>query len=551
MTGIARRPLALRLALGIACGLAALALSAIPAPIVSSASPEFAFGGALVLFAFHRLGVLPGVVAAVIGYATASTVVEVTIVAIALYGLEAYVVSRLAERTRSLVVADVLFWLTLGPIIDTVTTLWWLKLPAGYLLLLLVKQLLNGVMNAVIAEAASRSQWIRVQLGLPGEPTRTWQEVLFDRTVPVVMVPMTIIVLLIARSSHAATMNEVAVRLRQAATSADDAAERFLESRVGTLRDLRRALMGVGEGNTVQQARLLRAFLGVHPEFVNVFATDHLGRVVAAAPEASKAGQQYLGLDISQRPYFQAARSTTRPVFGDLVLGRLHVRQPGVEPVLPVAVPLLAPSGGFGGVVMGALDATTLGAILTAWAESDDGVIQLLDRSGRVVASSSAAWAPGTMRRREVVVAAAERTSVPVIIAPRFDESYAARLGTAPQLTIAQGVATFPFTVLVEEPLSTVYRLLIPTSAALIVLMLGALLAVYAVARTLGAQLASPLQSIGAVAEDLANGHPVPHAVLDRFSASPVQEVRTLGAQFLRMDDSLRARREARSEEHT
>ena len=37
----------------------------------------------------------------------------------------------------------------------------------------------------------------------------------------------------------------------------------------------------------------------------------------------------------------------------------------------------------------------------------------------------------------------------------------------------------------------------------------------------------------------------MPHELLDEFGASPVQEIRTLGAQFLRMDNALRARRDS------
>ncbi len=543
MTGIARLSLTQRLALGVACGAAALALNEIPAPIVSSASPEFAFGGAFVLFAFHRLGVLPGIVAAVLGYSRTSGVLEVTLAAIAIYGFEAYAVSRLAARTRSLVVADVLFWLTAGPVLDVVTALWWLKLPAGYALLLLVKQLLNGVMNAVLAEVAARSPWMRVRLGLPAGQVRTWQETLFDRTVPVVMVPMTIIVLLIARASHVATLNEVTVRLRQAALAAEDAAARFLDARVATLGELQRELLG--EASKQGRSRLLGRFVESHPDFLNVFVTDAAGIVVAAAPERSSLGGDFLGLDMQARPYFEAARAARRPAFGPLVLGRLHVRRSSVEPVLPIAIPIISGAGRFDGVVMGALDARALGTILTTQAESEDGVLQLLDHAARVVVSTSPAWSAGEVRRLAAADAAERRSAVPVMLAPPSDQSYVAQLGASPRLTIAQGVATFPFTVLADEPLSTVYRQLIPTSAALIALMLGALLAVYAVVRTLGAQLTSPLQSIGAVAEDLADGRPVPRSILDRFGASPVQEIRTLGAQFLRMDDALRQRRDA------
>ncbi len=545
MSSTAARPVVRRLALGIVCGAAAFALNQIPAPIVSSASPQFAFGGAFVLLAFQRLGVLPGVIAAAIGFASWSSVADVSVAAIGLFAIEGFVVTRLAVRTRSLVVADILFWLTGGAVLDAVAAIWWLDLPAGYLLLLLVKQLLNGTMNAVLAEWMSRSARIRVWLGLPADPTRTWSEVLFDRTVPLVMVPITIIVLLLARASNAAAVYETSAQLRRAAADADEVADQFLQARLNAIEELQHALLLLRDASTERRTTLLRNFVQARPEFLNVVVTDDAGIVTASAPTASLTGDPLKGRNLSARSYFQAARATNRPAFGELLLGQLQIRQVGVEPMLPLAVPVPTAAGDFGGIVMGAVDAGALRSILRARVVSDEGVVQLLDRAGRVVASSSPVWKPGDVRRREVREAVAAPTDAPRLIDARRDGSYVALLGVSPRLTIARPLATFPFTVLADVPLSSVHRALMPTSAALVVLMLVALLSVYAVARRLGAQLVAPLQSVGSVSEDLADGHPVPRAMLQQFGESPVQEIRTLGAQFLRMDHALRARRDS------
>jgi signal transduction histidine kinase/ActR/RegA family two-component response regulator len=534
-----------RLALAVGCGAATWTLNQIPAQILSAETPKFALGGAFVLFAFRALGPLPGLLAAVIGYASASSVSEVVLVATALYAIEGYVVTRLADRTRSLVVADVLFWLTGGALLDAVAYLWWMSLTPGFVLLLVVKQILNGVLNAVLAEWGARSPWVRARLGLPAESLRSWREVLFDRTVPIVMVPMAIIVLLLARASNAAARNQLAAELRQVAASADEGADRFLRSRLASLEDLQDAVFVAGDPAGQRTATLLRDFVDAHGEFVNVFVTNAAGTVVAAAPERSSTGALNVGRDISRRPYFTAARTSRRPEFGDLVLGQLRVRRHGVEPILPVAVPLITAQGGFGGVVMGALDVAALRAILRARASRGEGAVQLLDRTGRVVASSNPRWPPGTPRSAELRDAIEDHESVVQTIASASTDTYTDRLGVAPRLTTLYRVSAFPFSILVDEPMSTVHHEMIPTSLALVALMLVALLAVYAVARTLGAQLVAPLRSIGAVAEDLANGQLVPREILHRFGSSPVQEIRTLGAQFSRMDDALRERREA------
>ncbi|MBW7932794.1 MAG: response regulator [Gemmatimonadaceae bacterium] len=534
----------MRIVFGISCGLAASLLSLVPANILAPGSPKFALGGAFVLFAFRAFGPLPGVLAALLGYALATPFSEVAVVAVVLYAVEGYVVTRLAERTRSLVVADVVFWLTAGALFDVAAYRVWMDLPAAFVLIWLVKQLLNGVLNAVLAEAAWRSRRVRTRLGLPAEPVRTLPEILFDRTVPMVMVPMAIIVLLLARSSYSARMNEMAATLRQAAANADEAADRFLRTRVESLERLRRELRASGPSIDATAKARLAGFLGRHPEFVNVLASSAAGAVVAAAPERSRSGESLLGRDISRRPYFVAVRETRRASFGELVLGQLHIRRQSTEPILPLAVPIFTSSGEFDGVVMGALDVATIESLLRARTERQSGAAQLLDRLGRVIASSDPRWAPGALRGADLRDVSSAQ-ALPQPLAEAGTGSYAERLGIAPRLTVVHTVSSFPLMVLVDEPLTTVYRAMVPTSLSLIALMLLALLAVYAVARTLGRQLVSPLRSISAVAEDLANGQPVPRAVLDRFGTSGVDEIRALGARFSRMDDALRARREA------
>ncbi len=537
-----QHPLSLRIGGGVACGALALALNHIPAPLLSSESPEFAFGGALVLFAFWQLGPVPGLVAAFVGYAVASGVREVMLAAMVLYAVEGYVVSRLARRTRSLVVADVLYWLTAGAVLDVLVYWWWMGLPADYVLLLLLKQLINGVMNSVLADAASRLGVVRRWIGAPVNPPRSWQDVSFDRAVPVVMVPMTIIALLLARASFAAQFSAVTADLRQAVTSAEEGAEQFLQARRTSVQELARQLTA-GAGLDEGAGATLRAFHAMHPEFINICVTDAAGTILLSAPATSTTGEAYRGRNAGDRPYFEEARASRRPVFGELVLGQTSLRRPGVERVLPLAVPMTTATGAFDGVVLGALDATTLRAILAARSGNRGGSAQLLDRAGLVVASTSPQWVAGAERASDLALVLGERASMPVMVATRGGESFADRLGVDPRLTVAQRVSDLPFTALVDEPLSAVHRAMIPTTLALIVLILMALLAVYAVARSMGAQLSAPMQSVGAVAEVLAGGHGMPEQALADFVASPVHEMRTLAAQLGVVDTALRKRR--------
>ena len=536
-----QRSLAWRIGWGVALGAVAFVINLATFPVLSPESPEFAFGGTLVMFAFRTLGPVAGLLTTVIGFAAPRAVPEATVAAIVIYAIEGYVVSRLMRR--NLVVTDTLFWLTVGALLDAVAYRWWIGLAPGYVLLLHFKQLLNGVVNSALAMQLMRSPFIRRRLLAPELPPRAWSDIMFERTASVVMVPVAIIALLLARASHEAHLSRTAAELRQSAASAQAAASQFLQARLASIVELQMAISAAGNPSADRTAATLRQFLSTHPEFVNVFVTNARGIVQAAAPEASMTGVPNRGYDVSVRPYFAAVRASRRPVFGELVLGQLHERHPGVEPILPLVAPRIDAHTAFDGVVLGALDVVSLRSILAARVGSQEGSVQLLDHRGRVVSSTSADWVPGASRLADLE--AVEASGGPHVIPPASAVSRSDRLGVSPRITIAEAVLSSPFTIVADEPMSAVHRAMIPTSLALIALMLVGVLSIYRVSRTLGAQLAGPLQTVGAVAEDLAGCSPVPGEVLDRFGKSPIREIRLLGAQFFRMDDALRARHDA------
>ncbi len=549
----AQHSLSARIAGGVVCGALALGLNHLRVPMLAPESPEFAFGGAFVLFAFWQLGVVPGLVAAALGFALGEAGREVMLAMIALYAIEGWVVSRLAARTRSLVVADVLFWLTTGTLLDVLLYLRWMELGGAFVLILLVKQLLNGVLNAVLADAVARVPLIRRWTGTSVPAPRVLNEVLFDRTVPLVMVPMTVIVLLLARSSYAAQYNLVIADLRHSATQAEAGAERFLLSRRASLESFARFQTGAlssvaasapAAAAAAAAAAAVRAFHAGHPEFYNVFLTDASGTVVAASPVAALDGTPNVGRDIGARPYFTEAQATRRTVIGAMVLGQLHAGQAGVEPILPIAAPILTARGEFGGVVLGALDVAALRAILGARARTEDGSVQLLDGANRVVASTDVPMPAGLRRSSDLPALFSGALPDPLLL-PERGTSYSARLGINPRLASVQLVSGVPFAAVVEAPLLTVFDAMRSTSLSLILMMLMALLAVYAVARSFGAQLAEPLASIGEMAREIAEGENVPPGVTADFEASPVREIRTMAAQLSVMDAALRQRRDA------
>jgi diguanylate cyclase (GGDEF)-like protein/PAS domain S-box-containing protein len=103
-----------------------------------------------------------------------------------------------------------------------------------------------------------------------------------------------------------------------------------------------------GDGIDVATAE---AFLAEHSALLALFDRVVLiradGRALAARPRATG----WRELDVSDRDYFRRARETGRLVVSEPVMGKL-----AQAPIVTMAVPLPAPGGGFGGVLIGAMN---------------------------------------------------------------------------------------------------------------------------------------------------------------------------------------------------
>lgn len=103
-----------------------------------------------------------------------------------------------------------------------------------------------------------------------------------------------------------------------------------------------------GDGIDADEAN---AFLAEHSALLALFDRVVLiradGRALAARPRTGS----WRELDVSDREYFRRARDSGRLVVSEPVMGKL-----AQAPIVTLAVPLPAPGGGFGGVLIGAMN---------------------------------------------------------------------------------------------------------------------------------------------------------------------------------------------------
>src|SRR5689334_6490911 len=182
-------------------GILAALLNLVTVPLLGPESPEFLLGGALALLACVAFGAGPGLLATVIGTLPLGTILPeapALFWAYLVYPLEALLTYALWRRTGSLVMSVSVFWLLVGSLWDGLTYHGVVGLAWSYVVILFIKQLLNGLLNALLAEAALRLPWLAPRT----THSVSLRQFVFSGIVAVVVAPGLLLAILFTRGTY-------------------------------------------------------------------------------------------------------------------------------------------------------------------------------------------------------------------------------------------------------------------------------------------------------------------------------------------------------------
>ncbi|HEX5520183.1 MAG TPA: ATP-binding protein, partial [Longimicrobiaceae bacterium] len=286
---------------------------------------------------------------------------------------------------------------------------------------------------------------------------------------------------------------------------------------------------------------LLEAENAQFPGFVNLYAADARGVTVAFEPTVGPGGRPLLGLDFSDRPYYDAVRRTHSTVVTDVFAGRGGADEPLVGIVHPILV-----ADTFAGFVAGALDLKQLPRPIPAPADSDR--LRVADAAGMIVYDSERQYRPGDHPRavRDTLAFAAVRASgqagstivyqtMPSAVAPAAVAAARVIAGTAPLPALGGWVW-------VEHPFSRIEAAVAASYVRLLAVMLAIVVLSLFASNLLARWFAVPLLRVRAAAGRLAAGD-----LAARVGALPAvapAEVAEMGRGFDEMATALEGRTE-------
>ena len=528
-------------------GLVGLALNLPNVSVLGGETPQFLFGGIPVLVALAVAGPVLGSVAALISLAPLLFPQDLSGLVVIVYLAESLFVYYVGRRLHGFALPAVAFWLTLGPCLDWPVYAWALGVPHDYLVLVFFKQVLNGALNAAVADGLLVAFGPRL-FALAGHETDAplpLRGLAFRVALGVVILPVIAGTLWATREAYANSVSTVYGSAYAAAQHATTALRLGLEAREQLVSRLGREIDLADAAGRATTAETLRRFLAEHPEFLNLAATDPEGIVTHAAPEVTSDGTRLVGRTLGHRPYFAEARGTKSVTWAPLVLGQLHVRnREGAEPVVIAATPLYDSHAAFRGITMGAMNALEVFPRLLPRRERSPVSITVFDEEMQVVYSDDPSRHVGDRLRDEAIHASMAGTSQRFSYFPPKSDTPESTFLLNRLFAVSQPVRAAGLHVIADVP-STVVRANMRTATMWALgWFLLSLVAVSSIARWMAKAGTRQILTWQQAVDEVAGGRPILPDIVNRAFSSRINEVRSLASSLRKMDEAVRAERD-------
>lgn len=363
---------------------------------------DFLFGSFFVMLTAARYGVVAALIAGVIA-GSCSFLLWNHPWAVIIFTAEALFVSLLNRRQPGrLVILDTVYWLCVGMPLVWLFYYLVMGMDAEATLLVALKQSINGIFNALLATICIYC----AQLFLPANGSKDrfipLRKLIFTAMVTVSIVPCFIYLVHDIRGDVLNMEKDICRRVDSIAESSRDIL------RVWTTSNLQSAValaQLVGDPNTALLDAMQPYTEALHlanPALLRLVVTDSRARSVSFSPLADSTGKSTLGIDYSDRSFIFQLRQLKKPLISDVELARVGPPVPRLAFVAPVLT-----DGTYRGYCAGIVSLNTLAEKLKILVRNRSTDVTVLDRTGRVVASSSERWQP--MQRFSRPAASEER----------------------------------------------------------------------------------------------------------------------------------------------
>jgi PAS domain S-box-containing protein len=250
---------------------------------------------------------------------------------------------------------------------------------------IMLKQAINGVFNAMLVSLAVcylplGRLFQRLQL----PPKVTLRESLFNLLVMMVLLPA--LLLTILESKHEKERLETGAMSELQSLSAN--VQFHLRSWYQLhLRGVQELAALAGQSSMTPSAQLqhdAEVLNHSFPDFLTMHVENAEGRSIAFDPLRNERGESTVGLDFSERPWFQEIKAKRQPLVSEVFVGHLAI----FSPIVNLCVPVFRENHWLG-CATGTLDLKRVQEMLRPYRSDKGAILTLTDPQGRIIASTA------------------------------------------------------------------------------------------------------------------------------------------------------------------
>jgi PAS domain S-box-containing protein len=348
---------------------------------------DLLFGSIFVMIAIYFYGISMGVLVSAVAstytyflwgqpYAAVLLILESLWVSIGLHRGK-------QKQPRNIVLLVLSYWLCIGSPLCFLFYYFFLKFGISSIVLVVLKQVINGALNALIASLCINylplKQWL--QKGQGDRNQQTIQQMLFHLLLAAVFIPIFTIAILTGAQSLQNINIEIDSQLRASTSSLSSDLKFWHQSNSQILREL--AAISSDTQN-LERLQFATTTLGkATSTFLYIYTTDAEGNILTAFPNVSDSARASLSKAMLKEDIFQQVKSSLSIAFGDV-----HTDEITSDSHIDVAVPIFM-NNRFNGIIFAALDLSHIKNFLIEKSKTWKTEAFVLDRQNKIISSTS------------------------------------------------------------------------------------------------------------------------------------------------------------------
>ncbi|OGQ87403.1 MAG: hypothetical protein A2512_01565 [Deltaproteobacteria bacterium RIFOXYD12_FULL_56_24] len=338
---------------------------------------DFLFGSIFAMLALQFFGLGRGIAAAAIiaGY---TYFLWNHPYAIIILTAEVAAVGWLIERRKmGMVLADTLFWLIIGMPLVFFFYHSAMHVPLTNTSIIMVKQAVNGIANALIARLIFTGYALRSHSVLT-----SYREIIYNLLVFFVLIPALLLLAVGSKTDFAETDRHIRTTLSQDSRRVSDRVETWVMNR-------KTAILNLAEMAASRSPQQMQPYLEQTKKsdvsLKRIGLVDKEARTIAFFPLIDDLGQSNIGKNYADRPFVPILKQTLKPMLSEVVMARSGVPMPMVAMLAPVVV-----GGEYRGYVAGILSLEQIREHLAKSTDKHAMLYTLVDNNGNTIMSNRA-----------------------------------------------------------------------------------------------------------------------------------------------------------------